>query len=243
MRVLAFVFVPLLMLAGCGGGDANSSAPAISTTPVAAAQPPAGKTWLDVVTATPDGNYIQGNPDAPIKLVEYGSRSCPVCGAFANTGVEPLRAKYVSTGRVSYEYRDFMVHNQDPGLALLGHCVPTEAFFTILDQMYAGQATFNARATQELFTQVSALPKVQQPAAWAQALGYVEFMKQRGVPEAKVRACLADTALLTRITDQMKKAADEKDVEGTPTFFVNDRKVDGVSFDQVEPALQAAGAR
>ena len=63
-----------LALAACGGGngDANSSAPAAS--PVAAVPAPAGKDWTQVVSKTAEG-YVMGNPDAPIKLVEYGSPS------------------------------------------------------------------------------------------------------------------------------------------------------------------------
>ena len=55
------------------------------------------------VVATPEGGHRMGNPNAPIKLVEYGSRGCPVCGRFAAEGMEPLRTKYISTGKVSYE--------------------------------------------------------------------------------------------------------------------------------------------
>ena len=86
---LASLALPLLILAACGGGsgDANSSAPAAS---VAAVPPPVGKQWTDVVVKTPEGGYRMGNPDAPIKLVEYGSRLCPTCGNFGRTGQEPL---------------------------------------------------------------------------------------------------------------------------------------------------------
>ncbi len=236
MRFALFL-LPLLILAGCGGGGGGNSA-----APVAAVQAPAGTDWLSQVRKTPDNGYMQGNPNAPIKLVEYGSRTCPVCGAFYNTGVEPLRAKYISTGKVSYEFRDFWVHPQDPGVSLLGHCVPTEAYFTILDQMYAAQSQLNARA-QQVYEQIQALPKTQQPAAWVEALGYLDFMKQRGVPEAKARACVADPALLKELTDVMKKGADQG-VEGTPTFFINGKVVPNVvTFDGLEPALQSAGAR
>src|SRR4051812_3124945 len=104
--------IALLLLAACGGGSGNSSAPAA---PVATAKPPAGKLWTDVYTKTGDGWVMQGNPNAPIKLVEYGSRTCPVCGAFAASGTEPLREKYIKTGQVSWEFHDFLVHPQDLG--------------------------------------------------------------------------------------------------------------------------------
>ncbi|MBO9714185.1 thioredoxin domain-containing protein [Sphingomonas sp.] len=242
MRVAPLFLLPLTLLAGCnGGGSGNSTAAVTSATPVAAVAPPAGKTWLDVVSKTSDG-YIQGNPNAPIKLLEYGSRTCPVCGHFANTGVEPLRAKYVSTGKVSYEFREFWVHPQDAAPSLLGNCVSTEAFFPVLDQMYAQQTELNAKIEQ-VYAQVQSLQKTQQPLAYAVGLGYLDFIKQRGVPEEKARQCLTDPALVKTINDRINKGI-EKGVNGTPTFFINDKKVDDVvAWEQLEPRLQAAGAR
>jgi hypothetical protein len=59
---------------------------------------PAGKDWTQVVSKTGEG-FVMGNPNAPIKLVEYGSRLCPACGAFAREGYEPLTNDYVKSGR------------------------------------------------------------------------------------------------------------------------------------------------
>jgi protein-disulfide isomerase len=56
-----------------GGGSAPSDQPA------AKVAPPAGKAWQDVVVKTPEGGYLMGNANAPIKVVEYGSLSCPHC--------------------------------------------------------------------------------------------------------------------------------------------------------------------
>jgi protein-disulfide isomerase len=244
---MAALGAALLSLVSCGGGGNSSSPTPQPTSATAAAKfaPPAGKTWMDVVEKTELG-YRQGNPNAPVRLVEYGSRTCPVCGHFANTGIEPLRAKYVSTGQVSYEYREFWVHPQDPGPSLLGNCVPTEAFFTVLDQMYAEQTELNKNA-ETVYPTVQPLPEDQKPTAWAERLGYLDFMKQRGLPEAKARQCLNDKALLKTITDRMEKAHNEKDISGTPTFFINDvqapQQPPTVSWEQLEPLLQAAGAR
>ena len=44
-------------------------------------QPVSGR--VTTVVRTPAGGYRQGNPDAPVKLIEYGSRTCPTCARFA----------------------------------------------------------------------------------------------------------------------------------------------------------------
>lgn len=245
MRIL-LALIPALMLAGCGGGDdANVAAPIATASPVAAASPPAGKTWVDVVSATPESGYVQGNPDAPIKLIEYGSRSCPVCGRFAAEGVEPLREKYVKTGKVSYEFRDFLVHGApDFAAALINRCVATEAFFPILDQMYANQRAFAEKpVSQELQAQLQQMNPAQAAAALADAMGMIEFIKQRGVPEAKARQCLADQKMIETVAKVHADAANVYKVNGTPNFFINGQKVEAITWADLEPQLKAAGAR
>lgn len=244
----ALTLLPLLALAGCGGGGSdNASAPVQSATPVAQAPAPAGKAWTDVVAKTPEGGYRQGNPDAPIKLVEYGSRTCPTCGRFAAEGVEPLRAKYISTGKVSYEFRDFPLHGApDIALSLLNQCVSTEAFFPMLDQMFANQPAFFEKQQalpEQFFQQLQTMSPPQAAKAIAEGMGMVEFAKQRGIPEAKARQCLADPVVLKSIADVYADGANNRGVQGTPTFFINGEKLDAAAWSQVEPALQAAGAR
>lgn len=235
-------FAAALALAGCGASDeGNITAPANSVKAVTA---PAGQDWTQVVRKTPDGGYIMGNPDAALKLVEYGSRTCPTCGAFGQTGMRPLEETYVKSGKVSYEFRDFMVHAPDLGVALIGHCAGEAPFFPVLEQMYLEQPGFLEKLESAGPFQQSIQGKTppQQAAAWAEHLGYIDFIKQRGVSEAQVRQCLSDPKLLKEIADLSDKGMEEG-VTGTPTFFLNGRKLDGmVAWPQIEQALKAAGA-
>lgn len=235
------ILAPLAMLAACGGGSGgNSSAPAA---PVAGAAAPAGQQWSQVVSETPEGGYRMGNPDAPVKLVEYGSRTCPACGAFAREGFEPL-TKLVETGKVSFEFRDFLIHGApDVASAVLGRCAGTGAFFPLLEQMYANQAATLDKlqaAPPEFQTRVQNLAPAQQVAAIAEQAGYIDFVKQRGIPEDKARQCLADMNTVQKLVGVTEKASE---VQGTPTFIINGEKAEGaVSWPQVEAALKKAGA-
>ncbi|AQR74932.1 thioredoxin domain-containing protein [Sphingomonas sp. LM7] len=242
----SIALLPLLALAACGGGEGNSSAP-VSSAPVAQTPPPAGKQWADVVVKTPEGGYLQGNPSAPIKLVEYGSRTCPTCGRFGVEAAEPLRANYISTGKVSYEFRDFPLHGApDLALALLNRCAGTEAFFPMLDQIFANQPSFfekMEKLPEGFQQQLQTMAPPQAAAAMADAAGMVEFAKQRGIPEAKARQCLADQAAIKEVADSLADGSNNKGVTGTPSFFINGDKIDAALWSQVETALKAAGAR
>jgi hypothetical protein len=141
MKFLSAIARSTLLLAGCSGetgGNASGAAP----TPMTAIQPPAGKSWAETVVKTPEGGYRIGNPDAPIKLVEYGSRLCPTCGAFGQAAMKPIENTYVASGKVSFEFREFMVHGApDFAPALLGRCGGPAPFFPILEQMLVAQSS------------------------------------------------------------------------------------------------------
>ena len=79
--------------------------------------------------------------------------------------------------------------------------------------------------------------------AIAQESGLLEFFAQRGLSTEQVMQCLSDPELPRTIVENSAVQSDELDVTGTPTFFVNGRKLDGTSWAVVETALQAAGAR
>lgn len=244
MKAIAFA-LPLLALAACGqsGGNTTSNA-----APVAAVKPPAGKSWVDVVSATPEGGFVQGNPNAAVKLIEYGSRACPYCAKFDQEGVPELRAGPMAAGKLSYEFRDYPVHGAlDLAPIVLGHCVEPAAFFPVLDQMMAEQTTLlaNQQALMGEFQAMQAQnPTPQQIATFfAEKLGYLKFVTQRGVPETKARACIADQQAYERLQTQTTYANTTYNVSGTPTFIVNGNVATGVnSWDQLKPILRNAGA-
>lgn len=243
---IACAVLPALLLVACGKGgtDANSAAPAA---PVAGAKAPAGTNWIDVVSKTPEGGYRMGNPEAPVKLIEYGSRSCPHCAAFDAEGLPPLKAGPIAAGKMSYEFRDYPVHGAvDMGPILLGHCVDPATFFPMLDQMMVAQPQLVGRtdkipdADQAKLQQAS---PSQVASYLANFYGYVDFVKQRGVPEAKAKACLNDAAAIDAIAKQTEAANQLYNVSGTPTFIVNGAVAKDV-FDwaSLQPILKTAGA-
>ena len=245
-RIL-FAALAALSLASCGDSGTSSGGNVVAAAPVAAKPAPAGQDWTQVVSKTPQGGFRMGNPDAPIKLVEYGSRTCPTCGAFGQTGQKPLTENYVTTGKVSYEFRDYLVHGApDFAPSLLGRCVDPTTFFPLLEAMYLAQPQVEAKladqqATNQIQAQLQGKTPSQAAAAWGDYLGYVDFVKQRGIPEAKARACIADPKALEELIGMMNK--DEgSSVTGTPTFILNGTKIDGLGWTEVEAALKRAGA-
>ncbi|MEH3157430.1 MAG: thioredoxin domain-containing protein [Sphingomonas taxi] len=236
-------------LTACGGGNSSNTTTVDNVTaaaPVAGKAAPAGTNWVDTVTRTADGGWLMGNPDAPVKLVEYGSRTCHVCREFDEKAFTPLTQNYVASGKVSYEFRDYLRNGADISAALVGGCGGPGPFFTILNQMYADQPRVLdtlQKLPQPFYDELGKLPLGQQATKFAEAAGYLDFVKQRGIPEAKARQCLADTAEATRLQKMNEKANQDYPIPGTPTFLLNGKMLENtVSWEQVEAALKAAGA-
>ncbi|MEH3157718.1 MAG: thioredoxin domain-containing protein [Sphingomonas taxi] len=243
MKSLASLAVLGLALTACSKQDTGN--PAAPASPVAAVAAPAGQSWTDTVSRTPEGTIV-GNPNAPIKLVEYGSRLCPTCGALAREGYEPLMNTYVKSGKVSFEYREFLVHGApDVPPALLGNCTDPVAFFPILEQMYQVQEGFNTKLQgmpPQVQQQLQTAKPVDAIRIMAEQMGLIDFAKQRGIPEAKARACLADMTQIDRWTKQTQDKSADGTVTGTPTLLINGKKIEALSWGQLEPLLKAAGA-
>jgi protein-disulfide isomerase len=230
-----------LTLAGCGGDKGNEvQAP---DAPVTAVAPPAGKQWTEVVERTAEGGYRMGNPAAAVKLIEFGSRTCPHCAKFDEESGE-LRSKYVASGKVSYEFRDFAIHPQDPAAILLGQCAGPEAFFPLLDQMfdYLPQSTEKLQSLPADYgAQMQNMSPQDQMVWWAQSAGYLDFVRQRGIPEAKARACLSDAKGLNALQTGLSKAVADYNITGTPTFVINGSVVtDARDWESLKPLLRRA---
>ena len=77
----------------------------------------------------------------------------------------------------------------------------------------------------------------------AEQLGLISFFQQRGISEDQAKACLADTAAAEALMNDTQAAAEEYNIEGTPTFLINGQKIEGTNWMMVETKLKEAGAR
>jgi protein-disulfide isomerase len=236
-----------LALAACGGGDGNStnlsSATGSNSAPLPQIAAPNNGDWTETVTMTDRGGFLMGNPNAPVKLLEYASITCPHCAEFSEQAGPTLRDRYVRSGQVSWEYRPYMIFPTDPGIFMLLRCLGPQAFFRVSDQLYADHANWAARLQSMPAAEAEALqtqPPAQQAAALLRATQLDQFFRQRGLPEARMNACLNDANNLQQLGEITRRASAEDGVSGTPTFFINGERKEAGNWAQLEPLLRAA---
>lgn len=207
-----------------------------------AAPAAAARNWTLTVVRTPEGGVRMGNPAAPIKLIEYGSITCSHCAEFSEQGAGPLRDRYIRSGRVSWEYRPYLIFPTDPGIFLLMNCLSPGQYFAAAEQLYATQREWTGRVValpEAESERLSGLPPAQKAAGLIRAAGLDRFFRQRGLTAPRINACLNDRAALNRLGAISSRAANELGVEGTPTFFINGRLVGNQDWARLEPMLAA----
>lgn len=109
-------------------------------------------TAQDIATTTPtmtgvprqvDGSdYIKGNPNAPILIVEYSDYDCPYCKQY-HTTLKQIMDEYAINGRVAWVYRQFPIgqlHPNSPKISEAALCVGSlggsDAFWTFSDLVF-----------------------------------------------------------------------------------------------------------
>jgi protein-disulfide isomerase len=240
---LICALVALLPLTACNKGKeaapTDSSSAAYKPVP-----PPADGDWTQIVTPTPAGGFMMGNPTAKVHLIEYGALTCPHCRAFDESGVTPLIEKYVKPGKVSYEFRNYLLNSFDLGASLIARCNGAKNFFALTRALYKDQPEWVGKiqtAPQDQIQALQNIPQDQVAAATAKLAGLPQWAAMRGVPEAKTAQCLSNAAEVDRLVQMTSDAtAQYPDFPGTPTFIIDGKMVEmtGVTEAQVWPTLE-----
>ena len=234
--------VAIIAIAACSA-EKDKGPTQVASAPVKPVAPPASGDWSEVVSATPEGGFIMGNPAAAVKLVEFGSLTCSHCAEFSEKSDKALTENYVKSGRVSFEFRSYMRNGLDIAATLIAACNGPKSFFPIAHAMYGAQADWLGRVAGDAARQeaIANLPPAQQFAGFAKLAGLDSFAAMRGVPSAKSAKCLADEAAVSKLVQQTSDATAQYNIPGTPTFLINGEVVkDTAAWELLEPKLKVA---
>jgi protein-disulfide isomerase len=187
----------------------------LATAPMAVA-PAAFAGDLPPVTAN---DRVLGRADAPVTVVEYASFVCPHCAAWHKDVYPAFKARYIDTGKVKLVYRNLPTSPENLAMTAAGvaRCSRPEKFFDVVDSFFDAQPALFA-GSRTWFTD-------------AVAIG--------GRTEDEIKACFADPATQAQITAEIQGAT-TAGVEGTPTFFVDGRKIADPSLASLGAAIDAA---
>lgn len=228
LALVGLMSAGLMALSGCTDDDTPASqaivaqaqapaaapetAPATGSPAAATAAPeiPASEGEIDIEKlmselALPD--VVQGDPNAPITIVEYASMTCDHCAAFHNTTYPVIKKDYIDTGKAKLIIREFPFDPRAMAAFMLARCAPNgnrEAMISVLFQK--GEEWSHSENASEQLLAIS---------------------KLAGFTETSFKACLADKDLQDKIVKTKERGQFQMGVDSTPTFFINGKKYRG----------------
>jgi len=127
--------------------------------PVVQAPQLAGST--DAVRPVTSEDHIKGNPNAPIKIVEYSDFECTFCKRFHDT-MNEVMDKYVNSGEVAWVFRQFPLDQLHPvkarAVAVASECAAelggNDAFWKFTDGYYSVTLTNNRTDIEAVIPQL-----------------------------------------------------------------------------------------
>lgn len=200
--------------------------------------------WSTRLALTAQGGILIGNPNAPVKLVEFGSLTCPHCRHFHETGFSVIRARWLTGGKVSYEYRAFSLNGVDLMAGLLLQCQAAPQAWAFINRVYARQDELMGPFTQipeAERTRIQGLPAEQVGPAMAIAGKLPQFAAAAGIGQARYDECLAAKPGMDRLMAIRADAVQAHKLQGTPSFLINGKmQADVFDWPALEPLLTAA---
>ncbi|MBI4232538.1 DsbA family protein [Candidatus Peregrinibacteria bacterium] len=173
-------------------------------------------------TEVADGEWIKGNPDAKVTLVEYSDFQCPACKS-RETIVKSLIGEFGN--HIKFVYRHFPLQSIHANAHLAARASEAAGiqgkFWEMHDAIFNNQETWeglsNASA-EELFT------------SYAEELGLDIDKFSSDIDSSEVRDAVdADYA-----------SGEEAKVAGTPTFFLNGKEIKPNSYEDYRALIRTA---
>ncbi|MDC0037684.1 DsbA family protein [Alphaproteobacteria bacterium] len=164
-----------------------------------------GESALDIT----EKDFVIGNEDAQITIIEYASLSCSHCADFHVNTLETLKKEYIDSGKVRMVFRDYPFNYP----ALLGsmvlRCIPENYRYDYMNALFKLQPDWvnkkNKKTIQELY----------------------KIMQSGGMTKEEYDACIYNTELENEILKGVMEAQNQFNIKSTPSFIINGTLIEG----------------
>ena len=189
------------LIAGAVYWSARGDSVAVAPQPQAGTENTAG---LENMNPIEDSDHIRGNPNAPVKIVEYVDMECPFCKRFHST-MQQVMDEYGKNGKVAWVYRHFpldSIHSQARTEAVASECANelggSDAFWKYADRFFELTPSNNQTNIATVLPQIA---------------------REIGLDETKFNSCLASKKYDKHIQDDLDNAT-ATGGNGTPWSIV-----------------------
>lgn len=165
-------------------------------------------------------DFSIGDENAPVKIVEYASFTCPHCASFHANVYKSLKADYIDSGKVHFTLREVYFDRYGLWAALVARCGGDMKYFGIADMLFASQSEWSS---------------LQDPTQVVEKLRTMGLTA--GLTNEQLDACLSDAAMVDAMVKHFEANMAADNVEGTPTLFINGDKHRNKSYADLKTIL------
>jgi len=156
-----------------------------------------------------EDDFVIGDKNALITVIEYASLSCVHCANFHQETLPKLIKEYVDTGKIKIVFRDFPLNYPALMGSMLLQCISQEIRYEYLSALFILQSTW---VKQEIEIVKKELFKI---------------MQAGGMTKDQFNECLNDKELEQKILQGLVDVQNEFNVGTTPSFLINGMLLEG----------------
>ncbi len=148
-----------------------------------------------------NGSPYEGNPSAPITIIEFGDYQCTFCYKFHESSLAAIKNEYLETGKANLVFRDFPLNGPDSVLAAeASHCAKDQGkFWEYHDELYqnwGGERT-----------------------GWVNKDSLSKFAQTVGIDLAEFNSCLDSSKYRQQVLDAYD-FGQKVGINATPSFLI-----------------------
>jgi protein-disulfide isomerase len=163
--------------------------------------------------------HIKGNPDASVTLTEYSDLQCPACAAF-QPYVNDVMDTYGDSVRFEYKHFPLPIHNLAEPAGRAAEAAGLQGqFFPYVDLLFVNQKTWSVSPNPTSF--------------------FIKYAEELGLDIDTFKRQMNASLVRDKIKED-RKAASEKDITGTPTFFLNGKKMQIETYENFREQIESA---
>ena len=170
----------------------------------------------EIVQVSADDDPVKGNANAPVTIIQFSEFQCPFCGRFARDTLPSIQKDYIDTGKVKIIYRDFVVHSTSRIAQIASECADEQGkYWEYHDKLFENQGALDSDSLKS-------------------------YASELGLNTAQFNSCL-DSEKYGSEVDKDTNDGRAVGVRGTPSFFINGKKVVGAQpYEVFKQEIEAA---
>ena len=156
-----------------------------------------------------ENDFIIGDENAPITIIEYASMSCSHCADFHTKTLPDLKTEFIDTGKVRMVFRDYPFNYPALLGSMMMRCIPSDVRYDYMNALYQLQPNW-----------VNRDPKITKKELY-------KIMQSGGMTKDEFDTCYGDLDNENLILEGVMAAQKDFNIKSTPSFVINGNLVEG----------------